>query len=157
MAYSNITCGDVAAAILYQIGVQRAAGRGLRGGRSAWDRGLIDYAQCLLDGGIMQDRGRVAAPAPDHITRQLAAWLMGGAESWQAYSYGGCALIRGVDVARVLCTPAELRRTHDGARRPNARETWLDVQARALGQAASWIGTAWRTTYNVMAGGVADA
>lgn len=35
-----------------------------------------------------------------------------------------------------LCTPSELRRTHNGERRPNSREEWLDTQARALYQAA---------------------
>ena len=78
---------------------------------------------------------------------------MAGADSWREYSYGGGALIYDGDIARKLCAPWELRRTRDGARRPNSRETWLDVQARALGQAASWIGTAWRATYNALAGG----
>lgn len=146
-----ITCGDVAARLWKQINAQDAANRGLRGGRSAWDRGLIDYARQLLDGGIMLDRGRVAAPAPDHITRQLAAWLMAGADSWRAYSYGGCSMIYDCDIARRLCAPWELRRTRDGARRPNSRETWLDVQARALGQAAVWIGHNWRVAYNALA------
>lgn len=146
-----ITCGEIAARLWEQINAQDAANRGLRGGRSAWDRGLIDYARQLLDGGIMQDRGRGDAPAPDHITRQLAAWLMGGADSWREYSYGGCALIYDGDIARKLCAPWELRRTRDGARRPNSRETWLDVQARALGQAAAWIGHNWRVAYNALA------
>lgn len=151
MRNNNITCGDVAAKLWAQINAQDAACRGLRGGRSAWDRGLAYYARVLLDGGIMQDRGRVAAAAPDHITRQLAAWLMGGAESWQAYSYGGCALIYDGDIARTLCAPWELHRTRNGARRPNARETWLDVQTRALMQAAAWIGHNWRAAYNALA------
>lgn len=153
----TITCGDVAASILYQVGNCRAAGRGLNGKNSAWDRGLTYYAGWILARAeILADPDRRGADAPDHITRQLANWLMGGADSWRAYSYGACALVGGSDIARVLCTPGEYRRTHGGARRPNGRETWLDVQARALGQAAAWIGHAWRATYAALAGVASD-
>lgn len=151
-----ITCGEIAEALWEQIETQEIAGRGINGRRSAWDRGLISYAYQLLDNGLMTSE-RAAAPAPDHITRELAAWLMGGAESWRAYSYGGCALIRDDEIARTLCAPWELRKTCYGARRPNSRETWLDVQARALGQAAAWIDHNWRAAYNVLAGGECNA
>lgn len=151
---NTITCGEIAARLWEQIGAQAAAGRGLRGRRSAWDRGVAAYARGIMyaaiDGGLGSAWGDAA---PDHITRQLAAWLMGGADSWREYSYGGCALICDGDIARRLCAPWELRRTRDGARRPNSRETWLDVQARALGQAAVWIGHNWRVAYNALAGG----
>lgn len=151
MRNNNITCGEIAEALWEQIEAQEIDGRGINGRRSAWDRGLISYAYQLLDNGLMQDRERVTVPTPDHITRQLAAWLMGGAASWKAYSYGGCSLICADEIARTLCAPWELRRTRDGARRPNSRETWLDVQARALGQAAAWIGHNWRVAYNALA------
>ena len=69
--------------------------------------------------------------------------LLNGAADWSAYSYGGCALIYDEDIARHYCTPSELRKvTHkDGtiSERANARENWLDVQARALNQAARLI------------------
>ena len=39
------------------------------------------------------------------------------------------------DIAAALCTPSELKKTRNGERRPNSREEWLDVQARALHQA----------------------
>lgn len=158
MVYSNITCGDVAAAILYQIGVQRAAGRGLNGNNSAWDRGLAYYAGWIMTrSGILTDPDRRGNDAPDHITRQLAAWLMDGADSWRTYSYGDCALTYNRDIARTLCAPWELRRTRYGARRPNSRETWRDVQTRALMQAAAWIGHNWRAAYNALAGGDGNA
>ena len=146
-----ITCGDIANKLRDQINAQEIAGRGINGRRSAWDRGLISYAYMILDNGLMQDQDRESAPAPDHITRQLAAWLMDGADSWRTYSYGGCALIYDGGIARTLCAPWELRRTRYGARRPNSRETWLDVQARALMQAAAWIGHNWRAAYNALA------
>lgn len=40
------------------------------------------------------------------------------------------------DIAERLCTPSELRKTRGGELNPNCRESWLDVQARALYRAA---------------------
>ena len=61
--------------------------------------------------------------------------LLNGASSWQQYSDGGCALIYDADIAKILCTPTELKRTRNGELMPNSRENWLDVQASALFQA----------------------
>lgn len=63
--------------------------------------------------------------------------MLNGARDWSEYSYGGCSLIYDGDIAERLCTPGELKRTRHGERRPNSREGWLDVQARALSQACS--------------------
>ena len=49
---------------------------------------------------------------------------------------GRFALIYNGDIAKLLCSPSELKRTRNGERRPNNREEWLDTQARALAQAA---------------------
>jgi hypothetical protein len=68
--------------------------------------------------------------------------LLNGAANWREYSYGGCALIYDADIAERLCSPSEYRKTREGQRAPNSRETWLDVQARALGQAATLIASA---------------
>lgn len=67
--------------------------------------------------------------------------LLNGASDWSAYSWGGCSLIYNGDIAARLCAarlccPSELKKTREGERRPNSREEWLDVQARALSQAA---------------------
>jgi hypothetical protein len=43
------------------------------------------------------------------------------------------------DIAERLCTPSELKKTRHGDRKPNSREEWLDVQARALYQASNRI------------------
>lgn len=106
--------------------------------RSAWDRGVKDYAADMLD--ELEENVTGGYVGPDELTdwRTLRAALLNGAESWEWYSWGGCALIYDEDIARKLCTPSELRRTRNGERRPNAREEWLDVQARALRQ-ASWL------------------
>ena len=92
--------------------------------RSAWRRGVKEYALEMIEGA---EEG--FAPVS----------LLNGAESWRAYSYGGCALIYDADIAERLCSPSEFRKTREGERAPNSRETWLDVQARALGQAATLI------------------
>lgn len=101
--------------------------------RSAWSKGVTVYALELLE--EYQERaayeGREAA---DRI--EFKAWLLNGADSWESYSYGGSSLIYNGDIAERLCCPSEYKRTREGERRPNSREEWLDVQARALYQAA---------------------
>lgn len=101
--------------------------------RSAWNEGVTAYAIDLLD--QYQERaefeGREAASR-----KELEEWLLNGASTWGEYSWGGSALIYNSDIAKRLCNPSELKRTHNGERRPNSREEWLDVQARALAQAA---------------------
>ena len=68
--------------------------------------------------------------------------LLNGASSWHEYSWGGCALVYNIDIARHYCTPSELKKTREGLRRPNKEEDWLDVQARALSQACRKVGYA---------------
>lgn len=62
-----------------------------------------------------------------------------GAETWKDFSEGGGALIYNEDIAKHYCTASELKKTRNGERKPNSRESWLDVQARALWQAALMI------------------
>lgn len=98
--------------------------------RSAWNKGVNAYALELLD--------NLAELAPDDLATPEAVRraLLNGADTWERYSYGGCSLIYDCDIAARLCTPSELRRCKGGDLNPNSRETWLDVQARALFQAA---------------------
>lgn len=103
--------------------------------RSAWDKGVTVYALELVEqlaeaaeGGYI-DANDLTAP------RMLRKALLNGADDWSAYSWGGCSLIYDGDIAERLCCPSELKRTRNGERRPNSREEWLDVQARALSQA----------------------
>lgn len=107
--------------------------------RSAWNRGvqmyafelLHDLSQAITDGyfsaGDLED------------SKKLEAQLLNGARNWSNYSWGGCSFIYDSDIADRLCTPSELKKTRGGERRPNSREEWLDVQARALSQAARHI------------------
>lgn len=92
--------------------------------RSAWGRGVKLYALELLEG-LEED--------------YTGARLLNGAENWKAYSSGGCALIYDADIAERLATASELKRKRGGDSPPNASETWLDCQARALSQAARLI------------------
>lgn len=106
--------------------------------RSAWSAGVKTYADEILN--------NIATAEAEHridmaiATRHdLKTAALGGADNWSAYSWGGCSLIYNNDIAATLCTPSELKRTRNGARRPNSREDWLDVQARALYQACDMV------------------
>ena len=108
--------------------------------RSAWNKGVTQYALVLLDD-LSENRSIDASCAGKEIEYALDPAtikneLLNGASSWYQYSWSSCALIYDDDIAAALCTPSELERTKYGERRPNAREEWLDVQARALCQAA---------------------
>lgn len=101
--------------------------------RSAWSKGVTMYALELLE----EYRERAAYEGREAADRaEFKAWLLNGADSWESYSYGGSSLIYNGDIAERLCCPSEYKRTREGERRPNSREEWLDVQARALYQAA---------------------
>ena len=95
--------------------------------RSAWSKGVNNYAIYLVDGLELEE-------IPKDI-KELERLLLNGAEDWSEYSWGGCALIYNGDIVKMLCTPSELKATRNGERKPNKRELWLDVQARALYQA----------------------
>lgn len=97
-----------------------------RNARSAWKRGVYDYALMLLDS---------RSDLEDFHTNGLKEELLNGASDWHEYSWGGCALIYDGDIAEALCTLSELKRRDYGRLRPNFKEEWLDVQARALYQA----------------------
>lgn len=104
--------------------------------RSAWERGVLQYAAELLDqledaitGGYFH-QDDLEAP------KILEKGLLNGADSWGSYSWGGCSLCYDSDIAERLCTPSELKRKRGGDLPPNRSEEWLDTQARALFQAS---------------------
>ena len=99
--------------------------------RSAWNKGVNEYALEILSEYIENYGANAAKP-----TRKD---LLNGAENENQYSYGGCSLIYDSDIAERLCNPTELKKTRNGEKYPNSRETWLDVQARAIYQANSRI------------------
>ena len=92
--------------------------------KSAWSKGVKAYALELIEG------------AETVLTREnLREELLNGASDWSEYSWGGCSLIYDFDIAERLCAPSELKKKKGGELKPNSREEWLDVQARALRQA----------------------
>ena len=97
--------------------------------RSTWSTAVTSDAIEIIDG---LEGETVEADGIRDFERQL----LNGAQDWSAYSYGACALVYDCDIAERYCTPSELKRTRHGERRPNDHEEWLDVQARALYQAA---------------------
>lgn len=117
-------------------------------GRSAWDKGVTQYAIELvdelfeaIDGGWFSEED-LASP------KLLEKQLLNGAPNWYEYSWGGCSLIYDQDIAERLCTPSELKRTKNGQRKPNREEEWLDTQARALRQASLRVRIAIEDVYN---------
>lgn len=95
---------------------------------SAWARGVKATAFDMLES--MEENGIESPTMSD---------LLNGAKDWSQWAYGGCGLIYDADIAERYCSPSELKRTRNGERRPNGREEWLDVEARAAGQAARYI------------------
>lgn len=101
--------------------------------RSAWDKGVTEYATELAESLENWDK------QPESVA-ELREMMLNGADDWRAYSWGGSSLIYNQDIAERLCSPSELKRVtnKNGLRDyPNSREHWLDVQARALHQAAN--------------------
>ena len=94
--------------------------------RSHWMNGVKDYAIELLE--IFEDYEEIPVLGLQKI-------LLNGDDNWKQYSWGGSSLIYDYQIAERLCTPSELKKTRHGERKPNAREEWLDTQARALYQA----------------------
>ena len=108
----------------------------LKPGRSAWSRAVRLYAVELVES--LDDSADLSNET------LLVKALLNGADNWQQYSEGGCSLVYDADIAERVCSPSELKRCKGGERRPNARENWIECQARALGQAASLACRAYR-------------
>lgn len=110
--------------------------------RSAWDKAVTLYALDLLDD-VQEGADNMERLPLDGA--ELERWALNGASCWEQYSNGGCSICYDADIAARVCTPSELKRTDGGMNAPNSRETWLDVQARALYQACNRIRTICRT------------
>lgn len=115
----------IAAAIIAELNTRKD--------RSAWNKGVTEYATELAESLDNWDK------QPESVA-ELREMMLNGAGDWKAYSWGGSSLIYNQDIAERLCSPSELKRvTNKSGLRdyPNSREHWLDVQARALYQAAN--------------------
>ncbi len=94
--------------------------------RGAWNTAVRLYAIELLD----------QCEEKEELTEKV---LLAGATDWKHYSYSGLSLCYDADIAVRVCTPKEFSRTKNGQNQPNKHESWLQVQARALYQAARLI------------------
>lgn len=104
-------------------------------GRSAWECGVIEYAYELAES--LGENEEEPTNEDDLIEKML-----NGESDWKQYSWGGSALISDNDIAERLCSHSELKRcanAHGLRQYANAKEQWLDVQTRALHQAASMV------------------
>ena len=106
---------------------------------SAWGRGVKEYATDLLDRLEEAIKGNWFSDADILSPNLLKKELLNGAADWLQYSEGGCALVCDKDIAERLCAPSELKQKKGGRLQPNSKETWLELQARALNQAAGLI------------------
>lgn len=113
--------------------------------RSAWKKGVTIYALEILDNLEEQIDGGYLTEDIFESPKLLDKAMLNGAKDWNQYSWGGCSLIYDGDIAERLCTPSKLKRTRNGERKPNSGEEWLDVQTRALYQAARKIRVAVNT------------
>lgn len=120
--------------------------------RSAWDRGVkaqaLDFCDDMAGWAVFDTENTPGEGLAGGVVRcatvgELVDLLKNGAEDWNHASYGGNGLIYDTDIAKRYCSPSELKKTRGGERKPNAREDWLDVQARGMGQAAQMVARAW--------------
>lgn len=98
--------------------------------RSAWRRGVKQYAMDLIEN---------LPDFQDLNTENCREVLLNGARSWKEWAYGGCGLVYDCEIAERLCTPSEFRKKRGGELEPSSHESWLDVEARAVSQAAAAI------------------
>ena len=100
--------------------------------RSYWERGVYQYVLLIL----------LPIDKDVDITSSNLSILLNGASTWQEYSEAGNAYVHDATIAETLCTPSELKRNKGGELNPNRYESWRDVQAKALYQAAAIIKSA---------------
>ena len=98
--------------------------------RSAWSKGVKVYAYMLLDDIFTYSDYKA-------ITNfaSLHEELLNGTPNWEKFSWDGHALVYYEHITKTLCSPSELKKCKNGMLRPNKKEQWLDVQAKALFQA----------------------
>lgn len=118
--------------------------------RSAWDRGVHQYAESLADDLAEYLNGGYISLDNIRTWDGAQSAMLNGADGWTSYSYGGSALIYDYEIAERLCNPSELKKTRGGERNPNSRETWLDCQARALRQASRRVYSAIRQAFETI-------
>lgn len=94
--------------------------------RSCWDRGVKGFALDLLESyeNICEYCENNGQPIPE-LNEET---LLNGADDWNAYCYGGGALIYNGDIAEALCTPSMLKKKR---RRATGSECGRDLDGCA--------------------------
>ena len=102
--------------------------------RTAWLHGVKQYAIELA-----VNVGEAICDWQIYSFYELETIALNGAADWAEYSEGGWSLIYKSDICDRLATGSEIKRTRHGELEPNAYESWVDVQTRALMQAWDYI------------------
>ena len=99
--------------------------------RSAWNRAVLKDAIAIIDDLIYDGKDCEVKSA-----KHLESLMLCGAENWKRYSEGchGVAVPSDVEIAEHYCNKTELKMTKGGLKRPNSRESWIEVQTRGLFQ-----------------------
>lgn len=98
--------------------------------RSAWDKGVKEYALDLLDN---VDWYELSCQFSEYVTwDRFRRCLLNGAGNWAHYSWGGAALCYNEDICRRLYPKSFQQRKRFGMLPPEGRREWLDVQTAAL-------------------------
>ena len=96
---------------------------------SAWKRGVKEYTDELLDN--LEEKAQINERLPKD-EKELKEWLLNGVTDCKDYSYTYCSLKYDSQIAERLCAPSELKKKEGGKLAPNRRDTWFDVQTKAL-------------------------
>ena len=97
--------------------------------RSAWKRGVKEYTDELLDN--LEEKAQYYQRLPKD-EKELKEWMLNSAMDCKDYSYTYCSLKYDRQIAERLCNPSELKKKKGGRLAPNRKDTWLDVQTKAL-------------------------
>lgn len=97
--------------------------------KSAWKRGVKEYADELLDN--LEQKAQINERLPKD-EKELKEWMLNGAMNCEIYSYAYCSLKYDSQIAERLCTPSEFRKKDSGRLAPSRYKTWFDEQSQAL-------------------------
>lgn len=97
--------------------------------RSAWKKGVKEYADELLDN--LEEMARIYKRLPKD-ENELKEWLLKDARNWENYSYRGYSLKFNRQIAERLCTPSEFKKKDGGRLAPSRHDNWFNEQAKAL-------------------------
>lgn len=112
---------------------------------SAWKKGVREYALELLDQlheeYTWQNRHHEIDYENGFATTRNAIQkvLLSGASDWDEYSAGDCSMVYEGEIAARLCSPSQLKRYDGGTKTPRNYDSWIEVQAGALHQAAALV------------------